>query len=359
MSSSKKILSLAYYLPQFHEIEENSRWWGTGFTEWTHLNESKKYFEWQEIRKPIAPLGEYSLLNPDVMESQARMAKEYGIDGFLVFDYWFGAGKTLLEKPMQMVLDKQLNFDYCLCWANHTWFNKRENILLQQQQYLGAADYSAYFQRLLAHFNSPHYIKINNKPVFAIFNPKEIPDLSVFVETFQSLAKESGFDGLYLIAENTDETSEHAHYFDSYTRSNALFKGRSKDNLYSYVKEKLTRKFNFNQLGPFCYDYRNLVVRNHVDTSDHKYIPVVFTGWDTTPRHQKRGTILKGLDISSFKEHLAKIRQTLLNRGDSNQIILIKSWNEWAEGNLLEPDNIFGCQLLEAYRNFITSMNEV
>jgi len=356
MPPSKKILSLAYYLPQFHEIEENNRWWGAGFTEWVHLNESKKYFQWQEIRKPVAPLGEYSLLNPDVMESQAQMAKKYCIDGFLVFDYWFGAGKTLLEKPMQMVLDKQLNFDYCLCWANHTWFNKRQNILLQQQQYLGASDYSAYFQRLLAHFNSPHYIKINNKPVFAIFNPREIPDLSVFIETFQSLAKKSGFDGLHLIAENTDETSEHAHYFDSYTRSNALFKKRSRDNLYSYIKEKLTRKFNFNQLGPFCYDYRNLVVRNYIDTSDHKYIPVVFTGWDTTPRHQRRGTILKGLNVSSFKEHLAKIRQTLLNRNDSNQIVLIKSWNEWAEGNLLEPDNIFGYQLLESYKDFITSI---
>src|SRR5665647_1531451 len=95
------ILSLAYYLPQFHEIEENNLWWGKGFTEWTHLREAETYFRWQKIRKPIEPFGEYDLLNPDVMKWQNKVAKNYGINGFLVFDYWFGAGKTLLEKPMQ------------------------------------------------------------------------------------------------------------------------------------------------------------------------------------------------------------------------------------------------------------------
>jgi hypothetical protein len=350
---SNKILSLAFYLPQFHEIEENNRWWGKGFTEWVHLNQAKKYYDWQEIRRPIPPFEEYSLLNPEVLEWQASTAKNYGIDGFLVFDYWFGAGKTLLEKPMQLVLDKQLNFDYCLCWANHTWFNKRENILLQQQQYLGEADYTAYFNRLLPHFKSNHYIKIDNKPIFAIFNPHEIPDMATFINTFQSLAIKAGFDGLYLIGENTDASSAHAVYFDAYTRSNNLFKGRKRNNFFSYLKEKLTRKFGCSQLGPFCYDYENLVVDNYTDTDDVKYIPAVFTGWDTTPRHQKRGTILKGFDLATFKKHLAKIKSTLYKSESKHRIVLIKSWNEWAEGNLIEPDNIFGYQLLEAYRDII------
>lgn len=353
---SPKILSLAFYLPQFHEIEENNQWWGKGFTEWIHLNQAKKYFDWQEIRKPVPPFGEYNLLNPEVLEWQASTAKKYGIDGFMVFDYWFGAGKTLLEKPMQMVLDKQLNFDYCLCWANHTWYNKRENILLLQQQYLGAADYTAYFNRLLPHFQSSHYIKIDNKPVFAIFNPKEIPDLDVFVDTFKSLAIQAGFNGLYLIAEQTDASAEHARYFDAYTKSNNVFKGRNRDNFFSYLKEKLTRKFGCTQLGPFYYDYHNLVVNNSINTDDEKYIPAVFTGWDTSPRHQKRGTILKGFNLVEFKNHLMQIKNVLDRRNLKNQVILIKSWNEWAEGNLLEPDNIFGYQLLEAYRDFVTQI---
>ena len=97
------------------------------------------------------------------------------------------------------------------------------------------------------------------------------------------------------------------------------------------------------------------MVKNHTDAIDAKYMPTVFTGWDTTPRHQKRGTILKDFDLATFKRHLATIKQTLVKRDVSNKIIIIKSWNEWAEGNLLEPDSIFGYQLLEAYSDFTTN----
>ena len=140
---------------------------------------------------------------------------------------------------------------------------------------------------------SAHYIKIDNKPIFAIFNPNEISDLPVFVDTFQALAIKHGFDGLYLIADNTDASAEHAHYFDAYTRSNGLFKARNRDNPISYIKEKLTRKLGCTQLGPFCYSYNQLVIKNYTDAKDAKYMPTVFTGWDTTPRHQKKRHDLK------------------------------------------------------------------
>ena len=361
MNHQKNIISLAYYLPQFHEIEENNRWWGKGFTEWSQLREAKTYFKWQLIRRPIEPLGEYNLLDPNILELQSKIAKEYGINGFLVFDYWFGDGKTLLEKPMQLVLDHQLNFDYCLCWANHTWYNKRDNITLQQQLYLGKQDYTLYFNRLLPHFKSTHYLKIENQPIFSIFNPNEIPDLGVFIETFQQLAKQAGFNGIYFIADNTDASSVHASLLNGYTRTNYFFKKRNRDDLISYLKEKITRKFGFSNIGPFCYSYPNLVINQQVDFNDIKYIPSVFTGWDTTPRHLKRGTILTDFTLQNFKLHLEKIAQTVIkNRKQTNQtqLVIIKSWNEWAEGNLLEPDNIFGLALLEAYYDFTCKADE-
>ena len=353
MASHQKIISLAYYLPQFHEIEENNCWWGKGFTEWAQLREAKIYVKQQKIRKPVAPFGEYSLLNPDVLEWQNKTAHNYGISGFLVFDYWFGAGKTLLEAPMQMVLDKQLDFDYCLCWANHTWFNKRENIVLIEQQYLGVADYTAYFYRLLPHFKSSHYIKIGNKPIYAIFNPKEVTDLALFVDTFRTLAKKEGFDDLYLIAENTNMQSSYAHLFDRYTKSANVFKKRAFNNFYSYCKEKLTRKFHFKNLGPFKYDYLSLVNQPNNDANNSKNIPTVFTGWDTSPRHLRRGTIYTGFDVDAFKKHLSNVAQQLTESKPVDKLVIIKSWNEWAEGNLLEPDSIFGDSLLSAYADFV------
>lgn len=356
---NKSLLSLAYYLPQFHEIAENNRWWGEGFTEWVHLREAKKYAAQQNIRKPIAPYGEYSLLNPWVMEWQNSLAKQHGINGFMVFDYWFGAGKTLLEKPMQMVLEQQLDFDYCLCWANHTWFNKRDDILLIQQQYLGAADYQAYFYCLLPHFKSAHYIRVDNKPIFAIFNPKEVPDLVLFTQVFRDLAIQEGLAGLYLIAENTDSASPHAPLFDRYTRSADVFKGRAYNNVWSYLKEKLTRKLKAKYLGPFYYSYADMMRHLGKLDLDNKRIPTVFTGWDTTPRHQRRGTVYTGFDVASFSAHLQQIKQqiqlTAAQNNTTQALVIIKSWNEWAEGNLLEPDNIFGDALLQAYAQFANS----
>lgn len=361
MAISQTLLSLAYYLPQFHEIDENNQWWGSGFTEWQQLRAAQQYYPWQEIRKPIAPYGEYSLLDPKVVEWQSSISKQHGIDGFIVFDYWFGNQKKLLDKPMQMVLDQKLNFDYCLCWANHSWYNKRKNITLQKQHYLGTEDYQNYFFHLLPHFKSAHYLKIDNRPIFSIFDPKKIPDLSDFINTFETLAKKAGFNGIYFIADNTDGNSSYANHFKGYTRSNHFFKKRRKNNLISYIKEKMTRKFGWNQLGPFCYSYPELVVNQHKDFHDANYIPTVFTGWDTTPRHLKRGTILTDFSVESFKAHLNKISQSInTNHNSTNgtQLIIIKSWNEWAEGNLLEPDNIFGYRLLEAYLAFIEALKK-
>jgi Glycosyltransferase WbsX len=349
-----QLLSLAYYLPQFHEIAENNQWWGEGFTEWQHLREAEQYSPLQQIRKPIAPFGEYHLLNPQVMEWQNTIAKQYGINGFMVFDYWFGAGKTLLEQPMQIVLNQQINFDYCLCWANHTWYNKRKDILLIQQQYLGVADYTAYFYRLLPHFKSKHYIYIDNKPIFAIFNPKDIPDLELFTKLFRDLAAKEGLGDLYIIAENTDNSSPHAHLFDRYTRSADVFQRRAYNNLWSYAKEKLTRKFKAKNLGPFYYNYADMVNYHSKQSFDSKRIPTVFTGWDTTPRHKRRGTVYTGFNVASFSAHLQQVQQLLTQNQSEQAIVIIKSWNEWAEGNLLEPDHIFGDGLLQVYQQFVS-----
>lgn len=358
MSSVTNIVSLAYYLPQFHETEENNRWWGQGFTEWTQLNEAKPSFSWQQIRQPDTPFGQYHLLDARVFEWQQHIAEMHGIDGFLVFDYWFGEGKKLLEKPMQLVLKEQLNFKYAFCWANHTWYNKRENITLQNQQYLGAQDYKAYFLQLLPHFQSMQYLKIAGKPIFSIFNPKEVPDLDVFITTFNTLALQYGFAGIHWLADNTEPKSTWKHHFDGYAKSGDIFRWRKKDNLWSYLKEKLARNFHFKNLGPFVYSYEGLVIKHQQLSDDPKHMPVVFTGWDTTPRHLKRGTILKGFNPDMFLKHLKQIFRQLAARPikSNHQIVIIKSWNEWAEGNVMEPDTVNKTAFLEVFKSAVENI---
>lgn len=353
------LISLAYYLPQFHEIEENNRWWGQGFTEWTQLNAAKTYFKEQSIRTPHQDIGQYHLLDKAVFAKQNHIAKQYGIDGFLVFDYWFGRGKRLLEQPMQLVLKEQLDFDYCLCWANHTWHNKRTNQVLIKQEYLGQSDYEAYFYDVLAHFKNPHYIRIAQKPVFAIFNPGDIPDLTVFMSTFERLAREAGFEGLFWIAENTDQHSPHANKFDRYLRTNSMFRHRKKISLGAYIREKLTRKLGFQQLGPFRYNYNRLMSYLAVDGFDDKTLPFVFAGWDTTPRHQRRGTWLTEFNPKTFAKQLQRLLPFFYRTANLTipKIVIIKSWNEWAEGNVLEPDAQHGYAFLQAYADFVKQVN--
>lgn len=358
MYTDNDVISLAYYLPQFHEIEENNRWWGKGFTEWTQLRVAQPYFANQEIRRPHAEVGEYNLLDSKVITQQWHTAKKYGIDAFLVFDYWFGNGQRLLEKPMQQVLKDDVQVEYCFCWANHSWFNKRTQQMLMRQNYLGENDYADYFQTLCPHFQRVGYVKVENKPVFAIFSPADIPDLAVFQSTFERMAISAGFDGIFWIAENTDQHSRHAHQFDRYVRTNSMFRHRKKVAFWSYLKEKLTRNYGFQNLGPFRYDYERLMNYMNVEGADEKTIPFAFAGWDTTPRHLRRGTWLSGFNSKSFGAQLTRLLP-VCTRQKGPCVLLVKSWNEWAEGNVLEADRLFGFALLELYRDFVMQVKQV
>lgn len=335
---------LAYYLPQFHEIPENNEWWGCGFTEWNALENAKIYKPIQYVRKPIGPYFNYNLPSKDVMEWQAEVANKHNIYGFLIWDYWFGNRKKLLEKPKEYIVENNIHFPYSLIWANHSWYNKRKKKLLIKQQYLGVKDYEQYFSDCLKHFLNDNYIKINNKPVFGIYMPFDIPDLDCFMELFDNNARLNGFNGIYWVVDNTPATHLNKDKFDCIVSSTIYFKARKFRHPVNFIKEQLIKKFNMNDIGPVVYSYKKLV-STHKNFSRNE-TPVIFTGWDTTPRHMERGTILKDFNVSAFEQHLDNVFN--FSKYANSELLILKSWNEWAEGNLLEPDDVFGYTLLEA-----------
>lgn len=344
----KEVTSLAYYLPQFHTIPENDLWWGKSFTEWTNIRESQKHFPWHDVRRPTAPHYEYNLLDTTILEWQYKLAKDHCISGFLIWDYWFGEGKQLLEKPSKLLLRSKIDFKYCFSWANHSWINKKHNKMLIEQRYLGASDYKKYFYKNLPHFESENYIKINKKPVFGIFQPKMIPDLEVFTSTFRELAEKEGLSGIYFIAEHTKEKS--SALFDRHFNSAACFKRRKKTSRLNFIKEQAIKNYGMDFIGPIVYDYESTILAQSRCQLEKNEIPVLLSGWDTTPRHKKRGTIYKGFTPEIFKKNIDHILNQVKKQNHENPMIIIKSWNEWAEGNIMEPDDLFGDKLLKIFK---------
>lgn len=326
---------LAYFLPQFHQDYKNNQWWGEGFTEWTHLKNSKKYYKWQKIRKPIS--NYYDLSSVTELENQFLDAKSCGIDGFVVWNYWFGDGVKVLDKPLEIILESNIEFKFCLAWANHSWFNKTKGVLLQEQRYLGSDDYLNYFNYCARFFKSKNYILIKNKPVFFIFQPKEIPDIDCLFNIFNENSKLLGFDGIFFVAENSVELPSG---FDKYVSSGELLRYAKYVSPLLKIKEILKKKLKFLRMGPAVFDYGKLVDKKIKRKRKENEIPVALTGWDTTPRHRKNGVILKNFSPINFEKEVKWAFDK--DKGKDEEIILLKSWNEWAEGNLLEIDSVYG-----------------
>jgi len=355
----------AYYLPQFHQIPENDAWWGEGFTEWTNVRKAKPLFRGHI--QPLIPgnLGYYLLDNSETMIKQAEIAKSHGVDGFVFYHYWFGRGKTLLEKPILKFLnDPTIDIQFCICWANEswkgTWHGAAKNKMLQEQKYLGSEDYEKHFEFLLRFFLDPRYLRIGDMPVYQIYVPESIPDLEVYITTFNRLAIANGIKGIYWISvKNSDSFNPISFGIQGMVNNNLKninrYHTKSLNGLiYRYLfSNPLIRKL---AKWPKRIPYR--VVRYCLEDfkSEYKFdfYSLAIPNWDNTPRVKQEGTVYIGTSPGAFKKHLlACLVQALKNIDSEKQIVFIKSWNEWAEGNILEPETRFGLGYLQIVRKVV------
>lgn len=342
----------ALYLPQFHQIPENDEWWGEGFTEWTNVKKARPLFRGHH--QPVVPgeLGYYNLLDADVRERQAELARAHGITSFCYWHYWFG-GQRILERPLdEVVANKKPDFPFFVGWANQSWtgiWHGAPNRVLIEQTYPGPEDDQAHFDSLLPMFQDERYVRINDKPVMLIFRPMELPNPRAFIERWQQMAKAAGLPGLYLVAWvegrpwGIQYTTHAADGFDAGLYIEFPF---SRSTI-SKVRDRLMARNE--RFGPARYNYseRLPLPRTHVDGILH---PSVQPNWDNTPRSTRRGAVALGTSPEAFYSHLVDALQREVARESEagKQLVVVKSWNEWAEGNYLEPDAVHGRGWLEA-----------
>lgn len=358
---------IAYYLPQFHPTPNNDKWWGKGFTEWTNVAKAQRLYRGHYQPHVPADLGFYDLRLPVIREQQAAMAKYAGITAFCYYHYWFEHGNEELDLPFKEVLRLgKPDFPFCLCWANESWYNKMWNKdgevtskkLLAEQKYLGEEDNKKHFESLLSAFKDKRYMRYNGKLVFVIYRPLLFENVKDFISQWKELAIMHNLGDFYFIGYSCNISSEYDKIiglgFDAVNSCGILnFKCHS-DNLMVKLKDKLSYyKRSYLKL-PDVYQYNKIspsFINQSFDVKEN-VLPTIIPNWDHTPRSGVNGYLFENSTPEFFSDHLNDVKDLLSKK--TNQLCFLKSWNEWGEGNYVEPDLKYGWGYLDALRRFTT-----
>ena len=337
-----KPICIAYYLGQFHPLEENNQFWGEGFTEWHNVAKARPLFPGHV--QPVLPgkFGFYDLRCDETIVEQFDYAKEIGVDAFCYWHYWF-AGKRVLHRPLdKMVALPDCGVKVMLGWANESWtgiWHGLSNQVIFEQTY-NREELREHAKLIASYINSDRYLKVDNKSPFLIYKPRFIPDAKNYLDELREEVKKHGGGELYVIGNWGPGLSEQVNKPSDYgldavvaTNVGRYFFSPNIQKVY-LAAWKVIKKIG---LGPEVRGYKStidtlLAASRLVNGVVHA---TLVSGWDTTPRSGRRGLVLAGYEESSFREAISTALQ--LEKKNDNQLIFIKSWNEWAEGNTLEP----------------------
>lgn len=368
---------IAFYLPQFHEIPENNKWWGEGFTEWVNVKKAKPLYEGHY--QPRIPLNKnyYDLTDKKIQEWQVKLAKDYGVYGFCFYHYWFDR-HLLLEKPTEEYLkNKDLDLPFCICWANEhwtkAWVSKEDSVLIAQR-YGGRAEWEEHFNYLLPFLKDKRYISEDGKPLIVIYRPEIIDCLNDMLDCWTELAIKNGFKGIDFayqhIGFDLDEKKDDSRFafnieyqptYGNYQLEKNKFRvlKKIKRVVTTFLEKKMKIDLRYiRKPGLIISDYdKTWEAILEMDPSSEKSIPGAFVDWDNTPRREDKGRVYEGATPDKFQKYLSK---QIIRARDvyKKNLIFLFAWNEWAEGGYIEPDEKFGYGYLEAIRQSLIETNE-
>ncbi len=351
---------IALYLPQYHPFPENDNWWGKGFTEWVNVSRARPLFRGHVQPHIPKDLGFYDLRLAETREEQAMLARKAGVESFCYYDYWFGDNCRLMERPFnEVVKSGSPDFPFCCCWANASWYNKKwdpkspeKNKLLIEQKYGGVEDYTAHFNSLLPSFKDKRYTRVNGKLFFMITDPLDF-DASLFIRTWRRLAKENDLGDFYFVgmtADSRKRTEIMAAGYDAICNNDLL---NIHHNMSFIRKVWLLICRNVFHI-PTRFRYKDAIkYMMNKDCRDRNVIPSIGPNWDHSPRSGRKAIILTGSTPELFQKVAEDSIDVVSCKPEEERIVIIKSWNEWGEGNYMEPDLEFGHGYIKALRNAI------
>ncbi len=357
-------LIVALYLPQYYETDYNNEWWEKGYTEWTALKRAKPLFPGHN--QPRIPLNEnyYDLSVRDNIKWQMDLAKKYGIDGFAIYQY-YSCGSKLLDVPTEMIRDDpSLDLPFFLYWANAPWRKAwfgQDNAIVWEQKYGDEKEWREQFNYCMSYFKDERYIKIEGKPVYAIYNPWAIPEVDRVIDLWNQWAKECGFPGIYFVKTLSRRDSEDLGRFSAIVTREPNYTFGHDENLLEKIKrvgigrliDFINKKFLFNTgkgivMTKASYDmmWGKILRRDYHGTN---VCLGAFCDWDNSPRKSYNSIIMEGTTVEKFSNNFRQLLQKAIKI--KSPMIVINAWNEWAESAYLEPDELYKFGFLEAISN--------
>ena len=351
---------IPFYLPQYHPIPENDKFWGKGFTEWTNVAKARPLFQGHYQPHLPGELGYYDTRLREVLERQIELAKQVGIYGFCLHHYWFN-GKPLLRVPYNHIMDNpDLDIKFCLNWANEPWTAKFDgygdknigNILLEQRH--NPDDDIAFVHDIAPALADERYIRIDDRPILLVYRTDLFPNIRETADRWRQFCLEEGLGDLFLVGiQNSFEK----------TKTPATY---NFDALVEFPPLSFERKDVRNEVNLYDPDFPGEVLSYQaiVDSALEKKVPDytlfrgAMPGWDNTARRMNCA-IFEGSSPDSYQKWLTSIcRYTVDHLPEDKRLVFINAWNEWGEGAYLEPDRVYGYAYLNATARALISQDD-
>lgn len=345
--------AIPFYLPQFHPFAENDLWWGEGFTEWSNVTSARPVFRGHA--QPLLPsvLGFYDLRSSEVRRAQYELAHDAGVEGFMYYYYWF-AGRRLMREPLDALVASGDEHPFCIMWANENWSRRWDgsdsDILISQDYDEVPAE--RFIEDVAPLLRDPRYIRVDGRPLLAIYKITQIPNFERVIRAWRQWARDAGIGELLILTGDVGSVMEG---LDGDPREHGL------DGSFEFPPHNTHWVLDDLRRRDIDARFRGRIMR-YASTVDAAEVglrfplrdgrnPGVMVGFDNTARRQWQPDIWFGANPYTFRRWLDLTASALATRPQSERIIFINAWNEWAESAVLEPTARYGRAMVGAVRS--------